>query len=102
MKVVFSKFAKMELDDAVHYYEIAQPRLGQRFREEVRKASVRLAEYPEVWSIERGEIRKCILHKFPYKLLYSIEKDHIFIIAVAHQHRKPDYWIAGNDVQIGA
>jgi len=34
-----------------------------------------------------------MLNKFPYKLLYSIEKDHVFIIAVAHLHRKPDYWI---------
>jgi len=28
-----------------------------------------------------------------YELLYSIEKDHLFVIAVAHQHRKPDYWL---------
>ena len=67
--------------------------LGLRFREEVKKAIVRILEYPEAWSVERGEIRRCLLHTFPYKILYSIEKDHIFIIAVAHQHRKPDYWI---------
>lgn len=24
---------------------------------------------------------------------YAIEKDHVFIIAVAHQHRQPDYWV---------
>ena len=53
----------------------------------------RISENPEAWSVEHGEVRKCILHKFPYKLLYSIEKDFIFIIAIAHQHRKPDYWI---------
>jgi hypothetical protein len=26
-------------------------------------------------------------------LFDSIEKDHIFIIAVAHCHRRPDYWV---------
>ncbi len=93
MRVVFSKFAKQELDDASHYYEIELLGLGKRFREEVRKAAIRIAEYPEAWSVERGEVRKCLLHKFPYKLLYSIEEGHILIIAVAHQHRKPDYWI---------
>ncbi len=36
---------------------------------------------------------KVIFNEFPYKILYSIEKDHIYIIAVAHQHRKPNYWI---------
>ncbi|MBU2621635.1 MAG: type II toxin-antitoxin system RelE/ParE family toxin [Proteobacteria bacterium] len=93
MKVIFSKYAKQELDDATQYYEIEYRGLGKRFREEVRKAAKRISGYPKAWSVERGDVRKCILHKFPYKLLYSIEINHIFIIAVAHQHRKPDYWV---------
>ena len=91
MKIVFSKIARQELDDAVQYYELECEGLGRRFREEVKKAAIRVSEYPEAWSVERGDIRKCLLHKFPYKLLYSIEGDHIFIIAVAHQHRRPHY-----------
>lgn len=93
MKVVFSKYAGQELIDAVRYYELEYEGLGRRFRKEVRKAAIRIAEYPMAWSVERGDVRKCLLHKFPYKLLYSIEEDHIFVIAVAHLHRKPDYWI---------
>ena len=97
MKVIFSKYARQELDDATQYYEIEYQGLGKRFRDEVRKAAKRISEYPEAWSVERGEIRKCILHKFPYKLLYSVETSHVFIIAVAHQHRRPDYWIERNE-----
>ena len=93
MKVIFSEIAKLELEDSVHYYELEYERLGQKFKEEVKKAALRICEYPKAWSIERGDVRKCLLHKFPYKLLYSIESNHIFIIAVAHQHRKPNYWI---------
>ncbi len=93
MKVVFSKYAILELEDATHFYELKNEMLSQRFKEEVRQAAIRISKYPKAWTIERGEIRKCLLHKFPYKLLYSIENDHIFIIAVAHQHRKPSYWI---------
>ena len=93
MRVIFSKLAKVELDDATHYYEIEFEGLGRGFRKEVRRAAKRISEYPKTWSVEQGEVRKCLLHKFPYKLLYSIEKDHIFILAVAHLHRKPDYWI---------
>lgn len=93
MRVVFSRFAKQELDDAVRYYEIQVQGLGKRFRREVRRGARRIAQYPEAGSAERGEVRKYLLHKFPYKLLYSIELEHLFIIAVAHQHRKPDYWI---------
>jgi len=93
MKVIFSKLAELELDDATSFYELEFEGLGIRFREELRQAAMRIAEYPKAWSIETGDIRKCLLHRFPYKLLYSIEDDHIFVIAVAHQHRQPDYWI---------
>ena len=93
MKVFFSKYAQQELEDAALFYEFEYAGLGKKFKEEVRKAAIRISEYPKAWSVERGEVRKCLLHKFPYKLLYSIEEDHIFIIAVAHQHREPNYWI---------
>ncbi len=98
MKIIFSRLAQQELDDAVRYYELHHPGLGRRFKEEVRKAALRIAEYPEAWSIDREDIRKCLLHKFPYKLLYSIEEDHIVIVAVAHQHRRPDYWVDGDEI----
>ena len=97
MKVIFSKYARQELDDATQYYEIEYRGLGKRFRDEVRKAAKRISEYPEAWSVERGEVRKCTLHKFPYKLLYSVESNHVFKIAVTHQHRRPDYWIERNE-----
>ena len=93
MKVIFTRLAKQELDDASLYYEMQIQGLGTRFRTEVKKAALRISEYPEAWSAEADEIRKCILHTFPYKLLYSIEKDCILIVAVAHLHRKPDYWV---------
>ena len=68
MKIIFSKIAKQELDDAVLYYELEYQGLGKRFKEEVRKSIIRISEYPEAWSIEHGEIRKCTLHKFPINL----------------------------------
>lgn len=37
--------------------------------------------------------RRCLLQKFPYAIIYSIEPDHIHIIAVAHTKRKPGYWL---------
>ena len=93
MNVIFSKYAQLELVDAIEFYELEYEGLGLRFKEEVKKAAIRISEYPKAWSVERGEIRKYLLHKFPYKLLYSIETDHLFVIAVAHQHRQPYYWI---------
>lgn len=97
MQIVFTSYAKSEVEDAAYYYELKQTGLGNRLRKEIKKAALRVAKHPEAWVIERGEIRKYLLHKFPYKLLYSIEEDHILVIAVAHQHRKPDYWVDRSD-----
>lgn len=93
MKVIFARLAKLELDDAVVYYELEHSGLGANFKKEVQKNIERIKKFPQASTIEKGEIRKSLLHKFPYKILYSIESDHIFIIALAHQHRKPDYWV---------
>lgn len=92
MKVFFTEFAQKEFDDASCFYELEFSGLGRRFQEEIRQAVNRIREYPKALPTERGDIRKCLLHKFPYKILYSIEKDHILVIAIAHQHRKPAYW----------
>lgn len=92
MKVFFSTYAKFELEDAERFYELDRKGLGKKFKADVREAMLRISEYPEAWPVERQNIRKCLLRKFPYKLLYSVEENHIAIIAVAHQCREPNYW----------
>lgn len=98
MRVIFTSFARQELEDAVRYYELEYSGLGSKFKEEVRKAVLRIAAYPQAWSIERGDVRKCLLHRFPYKLLYSVEEDHILVIAIAHQHQRPGYWVGRDEI----
>lgn len=93
MRVVFSKLASLELEDAIAFYETELAGLGFRFKEEIKSSILRIKEHPEAWSIERDEIRKALLHRFPYKILYAIEKEKIIILAIAHQHRKPHYWV---------
>ena len=93
LNVIFDKLAQLELDDASEYYELEVPGLGARFREEVKKGIRRICEYPQTWTKEKGNVRRYILHKFPYKILYSIEDDYIYIMAIAHCHRRPNYWI---------
>ncbi|MFH0925940.1 MAG: type II toxin-antitoxin system RelE/ParE family toxin [bacterium] len=93
MKVLFDESAKKELDEAVDYYEVEVTRLGKRFKKEVRRSIKIIKEMPKLGSLEPKNIRRYILHKFPYKILYSIETDHIYIVAIAHMHREPQYWI---------
>ncbi len=75
------------------FYELEIEGLGGKFKHEIQTSIKRISKYPEAWSIERNGIRRYIMHKFPYKIIYSIEKEHIYILALAHLHRKPHYWI---------
>lgn len=93
MNILFDKLAKLELDEAGDFYDFQVKGLGARFKKEIKNGIPRIREYPEAWPKARGDVRRYILHKFPYKILYSIEKDYIYIIAIAHSHRRPEYWI---------
>lgn len=93
MKIEIAKIAQQEFNESKQFYEIEQAGLGIRFENEIKNAISHIKKSPSIWSFERGEIRRYILHRFPYKILYSIQEDTIIILAFAHQHRKPDYWI---------
>lgn len=93
MKLEILQIARQEFQAAQEYYEMEQAGLGSRFEGEIRQALLRIQQYPTVWSIERKEIRRCFVHKFPFKIIYSIHKETIIVLAFAHLHRKPEYWV---------
>lgn len=93
MRIELSEFAAAELNDAYTYYELQLPGLGVELRQEITNTLKRIKAYPYAWPVDRGTIRKALLNKFPYKILFSIEDNIILVIAIAHQHREPDYWL---------
>ena len=93
MRVLFSPQAQAEFEDAARYYNEQRHGLGDEFRREMRNFLSRLRRAPLSFPVELGDIRRLILTRFPYKLLYSVESDYIYVIAVAHRRRSPDYWI---------
>ena len=83
------EIARLEFDEAKEFYETEQPGLGISL---MKHSLLRIQQYPQAWPPERKEIRRYIVHKFPYKILYSIQADKIVVLAFAHLHRQPDYW----------
>ncbi len=92
MSYAFHPEAEAEFLGAIDYYERRARNLGFEFAIEV-YAAIRLANvWPSAWPVLEGEVRKCQTKRFPYAVLYSQEPDGIFILAVMHLHRDPDYW----------
>jgi toxin ParE1/3/4 len=92
MTFSFHPEAKDEFNAAIEYYENCSPGLGYDFSIEVFSAIENVVNYPTVWPVMEEDIRRCLLNRFPYGIIYSIEHDGIFILAVMHLRRHPDYW----------
>jgi len=92
MKFRLLRPAWRELREAAKYYEDRVPGLGFDFLQEVRAAIRRIIMHPEAWFALGEEIRRCRIHRFPYGVIYTIERDEILIISVMHLHRHPKSW----------
>ena len=92
MKFDFHPQAEAELLDAISYYEECEPGLGEEFSLEVFSTVQNILSYPEAWPALGEDVRRCLVNRFPYGVLYSIEPDRIYLLAVMHLHRHPDYW----------
>ena len=68
------------------------PGLGDRFIAEVERIVEVLCDQPNIGQSVGEELRRIILARFPYSLIYSIESERIWVIAVAHHRRRPGYW----------
>src|SRR3989344_22573 len=93
MKIRFLKPAQSEVDDAVAWYNSQSRGLGIQFLDDIDRAIRRIAAYPfSSVEIEQG-LRRCLLPRFPYGIIYGIDSETIIVVAVAHLHREPRYWI---------
>lgn len=91
--VVFHPAARDELNAAAIYYEQNRPGLGERFVDIIEDGIRQIKASPEMWSKIHGEVRRCLVPRFPYGIIYIIQEEIIFVLAVMHLRRKPEYWL---------
>lgn len=92
MNFVFHPEAEAEFQFAIDYYEEVEPGLGYDFALEVLDAIHRAIDIPLAWTELTPYIRRSLVHRFPYGVLYGIENGTLYVIAVMNLHRHPDYW----------
>ena len=92
MNSAFHPEAKEEFLAAIEFYNESVPGLGVEFAAEIEAAVDRIESFPRMWPEVSFEIHRCLVRRFPYALLYAIEKELIMIYAVMHTKRDPDYW----------
>src|SRR5215470_9493362 len=92
MNIRFLTMAETEVDNAVSWYLKQTDDQSLNFLNELDRAIQVVRAYPLLAAEIEPDIRRFLLHRFPYSLIYGIEEGTIVVIAVAHDHREPRYW----------
>ena len=92
MKVSFHPEAVEELEQAVIYYEDCQSGLGKQLSQEVDASIQLILAFPHAWTTLEDNIRRTLVRRFPYGLLYYLQENEVYILAVMNLNRSPDYW----------
>lgn len=93
----FHPEARAEFVADVDWYDGRETGLGQRFEEAVRSAIGDAGESPEAWPQWPGWLREPVVRSkgvsgFPYRIVYLVLHEHLTVVAVAHEKRRPGYW----------
>jgi plasmid stabilization system protein ParE len=88
----FNEQARNELQEAAYFYGLESPVLRVAFLDAVDAALDHVRQFPESALVVRGRVRRMLLRRFPYSLLYTLRPGGIRILAVMHQSRRPSYW----------
>jgi hypothetical protein len=92
MDFEFHPEAEGEFLDAINYYENCATGLGYDFSLEVYSAVALVLAHPTAWTVLEEGIRRCLINRFPFALLYGVEGQMLRIFAVMDLRRDPDYW----------
>jgi plasmid stabilization system protein ParE len=92
MRVEYHPRAAEDLNDAVAYYNELRAGLGDAMRLEVYAVIDRIVQFPERHRVVEGEIRRCLVHRFPFSVLYRlVGSDVVRILVIRHHRRDPGF-----------
>ena len=94
-KIIISTAAENDTSEAYIYYEQQQSGLGERFLNELTEFYYKLQLHPTHYSFVSGQrtIRALSLRIFPFKIIFQIEGNEIYVFAVHHVRKHPNQFL---------
>lgn len=84
--------ALRELREAIEYYLEISPEVVADFTLEISRLVREACDHPHVFRQFDPPARRHFSTRFPYGIIYLVEPDGIWIIAVMPLKREPGYW----------
>lgn len=89
----YHRLAEQELLEAARYYERESAGLGAALILEAERCVEAILDQPTAGRLVVAEVRRRLVHRFPYAILYRVTGEGIRILAVMNLRRRPSYWI---------
>jgi len=89
--------AAEDMREAAEWYEGRRAGLGDEFLDQIQAAFTAIERTPSGFSsvtpaLPGREVRRFVVTRFPYSVVYEVRSDEVVVLAVAHQRRRPDWW----------
>lgn len=88
----FHREADAEFIEALQYFHAISPELGNRFYDVIHLLIAEACRMPGTFRYIRKPARRHFTREFPYSIIYVERPDNLWILAVMHLHREPNYW----------
>ena len=92
MQLLVRPAAAADIDEAFLWYERQQAGLGNEFLAAVDSALEKVVASPTRYPAVHREIRRALLHRFPYAIFYRIYSDAVVVVGCMHGRRDPTRW----------
>jgi plasmid stabilization system protein ParE len=88
----FTPEADAELTEARRWYSHHRKDLDLEFMQCIELALSQIRSNPHLFPVVYDSLRRAVVRRFPFAILYKVTAGEIQIIAVFHSRRNPDVW----------
>jgi hypothetical protein len=91
-RLIVKEEAKEEVSEAYYRYESKLGGLGEQMLDALDECFFTISHRPTLFAKKHKDMRQATIKKFPYVVIYEIEKNDIVIYAIFHTSRDPEIW----------
>ena len=91
-EIVIRPEAESEISEAFRWYEDKNEGLGSEFMRALDASLSHIQRNPMAYAVIHKQMRRALLRRFPYSVIYLIEGGKIVVLACFHASRDPKQW----------
>lgn len=93
MPLRFLPEARLDILEARSWYEERVPGLGDEFVRAVDASAAGILRFPTAYPEVHRDVRKAVLRRFPYSLLFAVDQADLVVLGCFHHRRDPSSWV---------